>query len=518
MRTPGAPGIDTVTQALTVQPRRIRCEWWIALMVALLHLAVAARYDIFRNELYCIVCGRHPDFGYVDQPPLIPLMAATTQLCGENIWLLRLPAVIAAGGLVLLTASFARLLGGNERSAWIAGAAAGIAPAFAALTSVLTPSSLEPIGWTGAAFLLARAVLKQNGRAMLWAGVIAGISMEAKYGIAIWIIALAVGVLLTDARWILGWRPFWLSVAIAAAIGAPSLIWQQLHGWPFREVNVHHLVAGTNFTGTPIQFEYEQICSVNLPLAPLWIAGMVAPFIWTSLKQARFLSSGFAAATAIVFVTRGKDYYLFPVYPTMFAVGAAACANLPRWLQGLWLAAATAAFVLNAPVVLPILDPVTLQKYLSLTHLAPYPEEAAAVGAPLTQIFSDQLGWRDLEKRVAAVYRSLSPDEREKAAILATNYGEAAALDVYGGADGLPPALCGQNQYFLWGSRGYEGEIIIHVNGDPNRWQRGCETVDVVGKFGVPYAMPYESGRPIFICRGLRRNLSEVWSRLRRYQ
>jgi hypothetical protein len=35
-----------------------------------LHLIVAGRYDIFRNELYFIVCGRHPDFGYVDQPPL----------------------------------------------------------------------------------------------------------------------------------------------------------------------------------------------------------------------------------------------------------------------------------------------------------------------------------------------------------------------------------------------------------------------------------------------------------------
>lgn len=342
--------------------------------------------------------------------------------------------------------------------------------------------------------------------------------MEAKYGIGIWIIALVTGVVLTNTRWILVWRPFWLSVAIAAVFGAPSLIWQQLHGWPFREVNVHHLVAGTNFTGTPLHFEYEQIRGMNLMLAPLWISGMVAPFIRTGLKQARFLSIGFVAATAIVFVTHGKDYYLFPAYPTMFAVGAAACADIPRRLHRFWLAAAGAVFVLNAPVVLPILNPTTLEKYLALTHLAPDPEEAAAVGAPLTQIFSDQLGWRELEKRVAAVYRSLSPDEREKAALLATNYGEAAALDFYGGTDGLPPALCGQNQYFLWGNRGYDGEIIIHVNGDPDRWQRECDTADIVGEFGVAYAMPYENGRPIFICRGLRRSLYEVWSRLRRYE
>jgi hypothetical protein len=31
-------------------------------------------------------------------------------------------------------------------------------------------------------------------------------------------------------------------------------------------------------------------------------------------------------------------------------------------------------------------------------------------------------------------------------------------------------------------------------------------------------AMPYENGRPIFICRGLRRSLDEIWERLKRFQ
>ncbi|HYZ74805.1 MAG TPA: hypothetical protein VE641_17125 [Chthoniobacterales bacterium] len=63
-----------------------------------------------------------------------------------------------------------------------------------------------------------------------------------------------------------------------------------------------------------------------------------------------------------------------------------------------------------------------------------------------------------------------------------------------------------------------DGSTIIHVNGDPDRWRRGCDSVEVVGQFGVPYAMPYENARPIFICHGLRRNLTEIWSRLKRYE
>ena len=510
--------IINAVRRFTAGLTRVPGVWLLACATGLLHLVVAGRYDIFRNELYFIVCGRHPDFGYVDQPPLIPLISAATQLFGENVWLLRLPAALAAAALVSLTAAFARLLGGNERSAWIAAVAASIAPALAAMTSTLTTASLEPIGWTASAYFLARAILQRHGRSILWAGIIAGISMEAKYGIAIWMIGLALGVLLTPARSILIRPPFWLAVAAGTAIGLPSLIWQQVHGWPFRELHANHLAEGTNFTGTPLQFEQQQILAMNVLLAPVWITGVVAPFFHTILRQARFLSIGFIATTAIVFGTHGKDYYLFPVYPTMFAVGAAACGNLPPWLTRIWLVAAAAVFVALLPIALPILDPPALERYIAFTHLAPVPEEAAAVGAPLTQIFSDELGWRALEQKVAAVFHSLPPADRTKAAILTTNYGEAAALDVYGSADGLPPALCGQNQYFLWGSHGYDGQILIHVNGDPNRWRRGCENVDVVGKFGVPYAMPYENERPIFICRGLRRNLGEIWDRLKRYQ
>jgi hypothetical protein len=136
--------------------------WLTAGAIALVHAATAGRYDAQRNELCFLACGWHPDFGYVDQPPLVPLIAAATQVFGVNIWMLRLPATIAAVGLVFLTASFARLLGGGARAAALAAIAAGIAPGLAGLTSHLTTSTFELIAWTGAAFLLTRAILRDR--------------------------------------------------------------------------------------------------------------------------------------------------------------------------------------------------------------------------------------------------------------------------------------------------------------------------------------------------------------------
>jgi hypothetical protein len=512
------PSTSTAIAVVSERVKKIPAEWLIALVTGLVHLVVAGRYDIFRNELYFIVCGRHPDFGFVDQPPLVPLLAAATQLFGDNPWLLRLPAVAAAAGLVVLTASFARLLGGNSTAAFIAALAAGIAPALMALTTSTTTATFEPIAWTAFAYFLTRAILQEDRQGLLWASVIAGVAMEAKYGIAFWLVPLGIGVLLTSARRILAWPALWLGALVALLLAVPSLIWQALHGWPFLEVHANHLASGVNFTGTPIRFEIIQLLAMNIFLAPLWIAGVVAPFWWAPLKPARFLSVGLIGATVLVFAAHGKDYYLFPVYPSLFAVGAVLLARIRPVLRTVWLTVALIASLIVAPVVLPILDPPALAAYLAFSHLAPPPTEAAAVGAPLTQLFSDELGWRELEKQVATIYHSLPAQERSRTAILAVDYGEAAALDVYGQPDGLPPALCGQNQYFLWGVRGYDGSTIIHVNGDPDRWRRGCDSVEVVGKFGVPYAMPYENARPIFICRGLRRNLSEIWSRLKRYE
>jgi hypothetical protein len=498
--------------------RQNRWIWVLAAAVTCLHLAFAGRYDFFRNELYYIVCGRHPDFGYADQPPLVPLLAAASQVFGLNLWLLRLPASIAGGALVLVTAHLARLLGGGPRTAFMAAAATAIAPALVALTQIMTTSTFEPLAWTAFATVMARAAILGERRALLWAGAVAGVAMQAKYGIPLWMAGLAVGLLLTPQRVVLQWRECWIGLAIAAVIALPSLVWQTVHGWPFVAVMMHHTVGRTNFTGTPLQFEINQALAMNLLLAPLWLTGVVAPFFMRVLKPVRFVSISYLVTAGLIVALRGKDYYLFPAYPAMFALGAVACARLTVWLWAPWAVLATAASAVLAPLVLPILDPPRLADYLDRMHLHPIPDEKAAVGAPLTQVFSDELGWRDLETHVAAVYRALPREEQRSAAIVASNYGEAAAIDVYGAADHLPPALNGQNQYYFWGPRGYDGSVMIHVGGNLDRWRLHCANLQVVATFGVALAMPYEKDQPIFLCHGLHVPLEEAWGAFKRFQ
>jgi hypothetical protein len=485
-----------------------------AAVVAFAHLVTAGRYDLFVNELYFIVCGRHPAFGYVDQPPLIPLLSALTQIGGTHVWLLRVPAVVAAVALVPLTVAFAQLLGATTRGAWLAAVAAAASPMLMAMTATLTTSTLEPLVWTAIAYCVTRAVSRAEPRMWWWAGVLAGLAFETRYGVIVWIIAVALGLAATAQRASLRSTALAVGVAIGALLALPNAAWQLGHGLPFLDVIRND--NADNFTGTPLVFTIDQVFSINFLLAPLWVTGIVAPFVSPRLARFRFLAIAFVATALLVFLTHGKNYYLAGAYPAMFALGAAACTALPRLVVVVWSALAAANGALALPLVLPIYSPARLKTTVERMPIKLRPVEKASVGAPLTQVFSYEFGWRELAASVESVLASLPPSDRARAAIFASTYGEAAAIDVFG--SGLPPALSGNNQYYLWGPRGYDGAVVIAVNVDPAVWSRWCDSLRVAARYGEsPYVMPRERGRPIVVCRGMHPPLTQLWPQLKFY-
>ncbi|MGA8532557.1 MAG: glycosyltransferase family 39 protein [Candidatus Tumulicola sp.] len=495
-----------------------RAMWLAAALVATAvaagHLVSAGRYGFFANELYFIVCGRHPAIGYVDQPPLVPLLAAATQLGGTNAWLLRLPAVLAAVALVPLVVALAQLLGGSARAAWLAAIAAAASPMITAMSAALSTSTFEPLAFTAVAYFVSRGVLLAESRAFWWAGLIAGIAMEAKYGIVLWLLGIALGLMLFSDRSVWRSKAFWIGAAIVALLALPNAAWQLAHGLPFLEL-VRNDNAG-NLTGSPLRFLLDQLFLVNVLLAPLWIAGIVAPFASKRMAPARFLSVAFVVTAVLVVATHGKDYYLAGAYPTVFAVGAVACTRLWRWFVALWAVLTAANGALALPFVLPLDPPARLAESLDRMNFRPPPMENACIGAPLGCIFSLEFGWEEVAQRTADVYAALPPANRDKAAILASTYAEAAAIDIFG--KGLPPALSGNNQYYLWGPRGYDGSVVIAVGFEPSALASLCSSVTLASRYGTsPYAMPYERNRPIVICRNIRPSLAARWSEFKHY-
>jgi len=509
----------TVTYSPSLsQPHRTRgalwAAWSVAAVVTVVHLAVATQYGAFRNELYFIVCGRQPAFGYVDQPPLVPLLAALTQSAGVHLLLLRLPAIAAAALLIPMTVAFAQLLGATTRGAWLAAIAAASATLVTAMTATLSTSTFEPIAFTAIAYFIVRAVLHAESRSFWWAGAVTGVAFEAKYSALFWTLGLALGLVLAGPRSAFRSRDLWIGAFIAAALALPNVLWQAAHGFPFLEL-VRNDNSG-NFTGTPLTFTIDQILSVNMVLAPLWVTAIVAPFVSKRLAPFRFVAIAFVAMAIFILVTHGKSYYLAGAYPPMFALGAAACTRLPRLLVACWAVLIAANGALSLPLVLPVLPPARLEAMMDNMHPRPRPLERAGIGAPLMQMLSDEFGWPQLARDVEAAYAALPPADRAKAALYASNYGDAAAIDVYG--TNLPPALSGNNQYYLWGTHGYDGSVVLAINVDLAQWSRICDSARIVATYGTsPYAMPYERDRPIVLCRGMHPPLAQLWPAFKHY-
>ena len=494
---------------------------WLGATCFLVHLFANAHYDVFRDELYFIVCGLHPAFGYVDQPPLIPLIAAASyKLFGTALTPLRLVPALASAATVALTADFARLLRGGRFAQTLAGLCVLFAPALLALGVLLSTDCLQPLTWLACAWIMARLVDSGDERWWLAFGAVVGVSFESKYLIALYMAALAVGAVATPLRRSLARPWLYAGAALALALALPNVLWQALHGWPFLEIASADL-GGKSAGRSPLGLLLQQALFVGPISALVWLAGLWRLAVRPSHPELRALAIAYVVLLAIVIVANGKAYYVTPVYPALFAAGGVAWEAWLKRPTARWIVVAVVVVVpglFAVPTVLPILSPDALVAYMQAGGLSPKATqtESGKLSA-LPQYFADMFGWREMAAAVSAVYRDLPPDERAQAVFFAPNYGEAAALDIYGPALGGPPAISGHNSYFLWGTRGASGEVVITLGRDAAGFGRLYEDIRAVGRIDSAYAMPFENGLTIWVLRRPRAPLAGNWGAFKHY-
>ena len=420
---------------------------------------------------------------------------------------------------VALTAELARVLGGGRFAQWLSGLAVLFGPVFLSQGLLLSTDSLQPLTWLACSWCLVRLAQTGDERWWLGFGLAAGISLLSKFLIPFYLAALSVGVLATPFRRSLTRPWLYLGAVIALMLLAPSLYWQAENGWPFLEVGKAN-VGGKTLVLSPLAFFAQQALFVGPASAPIWLAGLWRFAVRPPLPHLRVFPIAWAVLLVLVYVMHGKAYYLSPIYPVLLAGGGLAIEGwltrpAARWAVAGAFAVASAPSI---PVALPILPPEDFGAYaraIGMSSRATATQNDAPTELP--QYFADMFGWREMAEKVSAVYNALPPDERAKAVFFGRNYGEAAALDVYGRALKGPPAISGHNNYYLWGPRGFDGSVAIMV-GDAGRLAPNFESVERVGELDSRYAMRYETNIPISILRGLRIPVAKFWPTLRHYE
>lgn len=495
---------------------------YVAFVRIILYCIAGPRYGYFRDELYYLACGEHPAWGYVDQPPLIGWIAWLLQhTIGTSLWALRLLPALAGAATIVLAGLLARELGGRRWAMFLASLAALMAPVSLALSHLFTMNAFDSLLWTAIAYLVVR--ISKNGDERLWlaVGALVGITILNKYAVIFWLSGLVLGLCLTPLRQSLRQRWFWFGCCLAAAIALPNFVWQWQHQFPFLQLMHYVRQSGRDIVLPPLPYLQAQAQMLG------FVAALLVPFalLFFFSKQGRlFRALGWAYLIFLgeMMFLHGKMYYVAPVYPIMFAAGAV-------WIEGvterkLWIwvkpslaLAMTAVCSIYVPTILPILN---VPSFLAYEHKMGIEQQKFEHMPPgvLPQLYADMFGWEEIAQRVAAYYHTLSPEEQRKTAIFANNYGDAGAIDFFGPKYGLPKAIGGHQNYWIWGPREYTGEsMIVLGEGDDRNMQTKCTSYSIIGNTKDPLSRPDE-WLPIYHCRGFKWNLQTIWPELKRWR
>ena len=479
-------------------------------------------YGYFRDEFYYIACGRHLAWGYVDHGPVVALQARISELIfGRSLAGLRFLSALAGAGRIFLTGMLAWALGGRRPAQGLAMLGVLVVPQYLGVDSFLSMNSFESLFWMTC--LLALILILRNETApsahRLWLlfGVSGGIGVLNKPSMAFFLVALLLALLLTPQRRLLASKWAAAGVALLILIALPNLLWQLQNHWPTLEFLRNGQLGNKSIKLSPLGFILKQFLNMGPFLALIWISGLVH-----LLRRSgqRWLGLTFVIFFIIMMALHAKDYYLSPIYPVLFAAGGIAWESrfarrsfvarnralaFPVYstiliLLGLWV----------LPLSLPLMPPAQWLAYIKAAGLSGFNGNSETNSSgPLPQFYADRFGWQEEVDQVTRTFNSLPPEQQKVTGILCDNYGEAGAIDFLG--HNLPPALSGQNNYFLWGPHGYKGDSMIIVEHNSREHLLGFfDSVEIVGHIGTTYSMPFEH-KNIYLVHGRKFDLTELW-------
>jgi hypothetical protein len=497
----------------------------IAVTSFFLHLLYNNRYGYFRDEFDYIICGRHLAWGYVDQPPLLPVLSRIClAIFGESLRSVRLLPALSSAALIILTGMIARELGGRRFAIALSAVTILIAPIYLSGGSLLTSNcDLEVLLWMGCVYFALLAAKHDKPQYWLWFGVVAGIGLQEKYSISVLGFAIVVGLLLTPQRRFLWNKWMWLGGLAALLIFLPNLLWNVAHDWPFVQL-MHNIKAeGRDVVLSPWQYLSQQILLIYPGSSFIWITGVIAFLVGRRFQPFRFLGWAYLVAFTVFVVLKGKNYYLAPIYPVYLAAGSVVIGDAidrfrQSWLKPVIVVLSLVGGAIFAPLAMPILPIQQFIPYMNWLPIKVPRSEHAHERVALPQHYADQFGWNEIVEKTAEVWKSLPAADRKDCAIFAQDYGQAGAIDFLGAQYGLPPALSGHQSWWLWGPRGYSGNCLVVLDDDRPRLEELFDHVEYAGASAPnPYAL--EQQLSFHICRGAKfGTLSDLWPKLKHWR
>ena len=482
----------------------------LAAATVVVHALVGGRYGFHRDELATLDDARHLAWGYVAYPPVTPFFGwLSLHLFGTSLPGFRFFASLAGGVAIVLTGLMARELGGGRGAQLFA--ACATAPMAIATGTLMQYVSFDYLAWMAVAFFMARLCRTNDARWWLAVGAAIGFGMLSKYSMVFLVAGIAVGVLSGQLRAHLRSKWLWLGAALAILIFLPNLVWQWRHDFISLQF-LQHIHARDVRIGRTKDFLPDQL-TLTLFALPVALCGLFFYFSKYGGRQFRVLGWMFVVPFALFVLGKGRGYYMAAGYPILYAAGAVFLAAWLNHLGRLWRrlisavgwTAMAANIIIFSALFLPI-APVNSQWWHRM--------------AATNDDVKEEIGWQELVETVARIRDALPQEDRARVRILAGNYGEAGAINLYGPALGLSPVICLVNSFWERGYGDPPPELLIVLGSSREDLEDKFESCQLVGHITNREGVSNEETMrhpDIFLCSHLRGDWRTMWVKARRF-
>ncbi len=510
--------------------RALSGDWSVLLLITLgwgllltITVVIASgQYGLHRDELNFLENGRHLAWGYVEYPPLTPFLARISlELFSLSPLGIRAFTILAVCLVLLLTALMARELGGSRRAQIVAGLVAVTAPLLLFLGVLFSYETFDYLWWVLIAYFMLRLLKSDNPRWWLGIGAAVGLGAMTRYSMVFEVVAIAAGVLFAPARRFLKSPWLWAGVALAGLIVLPNLAWQAQNQWIALRfsLTIHARDISIGNAGVVSYLTGQLYANATIAAIPLWVIGFWYFFRRPEGKRYRALAWMAMIPFVLFLFLQGRYYYLAAIYPMLIAAGCCqierkwettTSRSVARWRGWYYGGLATISLLMMVVV--------------SGLPLAPVNSTLWQVGAAANSQIREEIGWTELVETLAGIHNSLPVSEQARSGILAGNMGEAAVVNLYGPAYGLPNAISGMNTYWLRGYGDPPPQTLIVVGFTQAYLSRFFEIFDtcqaagqVTNRYGiqnVETGAVFNTSPVIYVCRNLRQPWPDFWRTL----
>jgi hypothetical protein len=433
-----------------------------------LHLIADSHSGFQGDELLHIETGKHLAWGYMEFPPMIGLFAFIQNLFhSQAVVVHHLFSHLASLIILVMLAKITFELGGREKAVFFVLLAFIVAPASGRSEQLFQPVVFSQMFWVLSFYQLVRFVKYEDNtfalsparcsarNSLWWLTVYCIAGFLTKYDTVFFIFGLVALLLYKQTRDKLIAYKAWINILVVIACVLPNIIWQATHQYPALQ-----MFSRLYETQLDKLSRVGNIGELLLAMNPIVSLLLILPGIYFIVRS--FIGPGFTERSAprpvaiaillsflFLLFKNGKSYYFFPLAFTLLPFGAVFLENAVDKRK--WLLYPVAAFLLIGCLLIPLSMPVySFSRYLS--HYNRFEKKQIPGGE--TAIKYDEYytkeKWRNTMQLLKSVYDSLPAAEKTNCLIWGKHYGQAGAVNLFGGEAGLPKAFSYHGSFYLW--------------------------------------------------------------------